>query len=103
MNFVAQALGLGYGELALIDPTRNGMEPVRGKRWSQLGLLSVGRIFSQLVHQRRILAAGPEKLATILCQEIKKLRAMDRYERRARSRRKIAIREFDAARRQTTT
>ena len=46
---------------------------------------------------------GPEKFPTILCQEIKKLRAMDRYERRALSRRKIAIREFDAARRQTTT
>jgi hypothetical protein len=46
---------------------------------------------------------GPEKLATILCQEIKQLRAMDRYERRAWSRLKIATREFDAARRQTTT
>jgi len=46
---------------------------------------------------------GPQKLATILCQEIKQLRAMDRYERRALSRRKFAIREFDAARQHTAT
>jgi len=46
---------------------------------------------------------GPEKFATVLSQAIKQLLALDRYERRAWSRRKIAIREFDAARRQTTT
>ena len=46
---------------------------------------------------------GPEKFALILSQEAKRLSVFDRYERRALSRRKIAIREFDAARRQTTT
>jgi hypothetical protein len=43
---------------------------------------------------------GPHKFATILSQETKQLLAMDRYERRALSRRKIAIQAFDVARRQ---
>jgi len=45
---------------------------------------------------------GPQKFATILSQEVKQLLAMDRYERRALSRRKFAIRDFDAARRDPT-
>jgi len=42
---------------------------------------------------------GPDKLALILSQEVQRLAAMDRYERRAFSRRKFAIRAFDTARR----
>jgi hypothetical protein len=46
---------------------------------------------------------GPRKLATIVSQEAKQLLAMDRYEQRAFSRRKFAIRAFDAARRQAVS
>jgi hypothetical protein len=42
---------------------------------------------------------GLMKLATILSKEAKWLQAMDRYERRALSRRKFAVRAFDDARR----
>jgi hypothetical protein len=41
---------------------------------------------------------GEEKLASILEEKISEFAALDRYERRALSRRKAAIRNFDAAR-----
>jgi hypothetical protein len=40
---------------------------------------------------------GEDKLALILSQEVKRLEALDRYERRALSRRSVAVQIFDRA------
>jgi len=42
---------------------------------------------------------GPCKFATVLTEDTKQLLAIDRYERRALSRRKFAIRALDEVRR----
>jgi hypothetical protein len=46
---------------------------------------------------------GPKKFAYIVADLTKRLKAIDRYERRALSRRKFAIRELDALRQQTAS
>ena len=61
------------------------------------------RLVSELNRSMQSPAEGPQKFATTLSDMCKQLAAMDRYERRALSRRKFAIRAFDAARIQAAT
>jgi len=89
-------------ERALADPGFQTTAATRARsRFLRTFLRKVGDVpipeeFLSIVMPRP--PEGPEKSAAIMAEFTKELAALDRYERRALSRRKFAIREFDAAR-----
>jgi hypothetical protein len=66
-----------------------------------IDLRRIGHVRRQLLSCALEKLAGPQELAATIPEDTKQLLAIDRYERRALSRRKFAIRAFDTARRRT--
>jgi hypothetical protein len=91
---------------ALADPDYDSRANMR-KKLAVLRILrrrkSPDVLAAALVKFVTTVPEGPLKLALLLSHETKQLLAMDRYERRALSRRKSAIRAFDETSRRRST
>jgi hypothetical protein len=80
-------------EIAKLEPRLRAIE----------GATMLTRLVAGLKEQVQTIPMGPQKFATILSDMTQQLAAMDRYERRALSRRTFAIRVFDEARSRYST
>lgn len=85
----------------LNDPYYESRPATRAKVAILCRLISLGAddLPEGLEHSLTLTPQGPHKMAAVLLEEARQLAALDRYERRALSRRKSAIREYDDARR----
>lgn len=83
---------------ALSDPDYRTLVPRRVKMRPLYDILRTGISVNALMDGLTATPEGPQKIATILAQEANVFRFLDRYEARARSRRRTAIRALDAAR-----
>ena len=88
-------------EIAGGDPNPEIRQSARLIAEAQIDLLRVRQARHQLLTDPldvlRSTPRGDDKVVTILSQEAERLDAFDRYERRARSRRNLAVQEFDCA------
>jgi hypothetical protein len=90
-------------KIAGSNPSRELYELARRVAEAQIDLRRIRHARSNFGHQLAAHLAtkreGPQKLASIVSDTTRQLEAMDRYERRALSRRKFAMRAFDVVRR----
>jgi len=85
----------------LSDPDYGKAEAMAYNRKLVTKILPYINLVPQLLEMLRVPPEGPHKIVAALSDLTKQLTLLDRYERRTLSRRKFAIRAFDAARQQS--